>query len=43
MTQLYRIAVCIGMAIALLLLQPTAAWAAVNPAELAKAVKKLSS
>lgn len=41
MTQLYRMAVCIGMAIAVLLLQPASAWAAVNPAELAKAVQAI--
>jgi len=39
MTQIYQMAVCISMAIAILLLQPSSAWAEVNPAELAKAVQ----
>lgn len=41
MRPIYRIAFCIGMAIIVMLLQPTATWAAVNPAELAKAVQEI--
>lgn len=41
MTQLYRMAVCLCLGIAILLLQPATAWAAVNPTELAKAVQEI--
>ncbi|PSN12067.1 hypothetical protein C7293_21780 [filamentous cyanobacterium CCT1] len=41
MNRIYRMAVCVGVAIAILLIQPATAWATVNPAELAKAVQAI--
>lgn len=41
MTPMYRRIICLGIAIALFFLQPAAAWASVNPSELAKAVEAI--